>query len=97
MDTCSRLKEPGGVIWKDVHVGRLRTTISGKQSIWWLRAAVRSGLWPRNLAFWGLVLRRCSRRITRHKRTPNHGRAEYERDAEAIALRRDFNHSKASD
>jgi hypothetical protein len=26
MDTCSRLEEPGGVGWKDVNVGRLRTT-----------------------------------------------------------------------
>jgi hypothetical protein len=30
MDTCSRLEEPGGVGWKDVNVGRLRTTTSGK-------------------------------------------------------------------
>src|ERR1700676_5119999 len=50
MDTCSRLGEPGGVEWKDVHVGRLRTTISGKPLIWWLRAAARSDRWPRNLA-----------------------------------------------
>ena len=28
MDTCSRLREPGGVKWKNVNVGRLRTTIS---------------------------------------------------------------------
>ncbi len=34
MDTCSRLDEPGGVRWKDVNVGRLRTTTSGKRSIW---------------------------------------------------------------
>ena len=47
-DTCSRLEEPGGVRWKDVNVGRLRTITSGKRSIWWLRAVVRSGLWPRN-------------------------------------------------
>ena len=50
MDTCSRLGEPGGVGWKDVNVGRLRTTTSGKRLIWWLRAAARSGRWPRNLA-----------------------------------------------
>src|SRR5882672_11185482 len=50
MDTCSRLEEPGGVGWKDVNVGRLRTTISGKRSISWLRAVARSGRWPRNLA-----------------------------------------------
>src|ERR1700676_5100272 len=49
MDTCSRLGEPGGVEWKDVHVGRLRTTISGKPLIWWLRADARSDRWPRNL------------------------------------------------
>jgi len=30
MDTCSRLEEPGGVGWKDVNVGRLRTSTSGK-------------------------------------------------------------------
>ncbi len=30
MDTCSRLGEPGGVGWKYVNVGRLRTTTSGK-------------------------------------------------------------------
>jgi hypothetical protein len=42
MDTGSRLEEPGGVTWKDVHVGRLRTTISGKPLIWWLQAAARS-------------------------------------------------------
>src|SRR6202035_2967481 len=50
MDTCSRLGEPGGVEWKDVNVGRLRTTISGKPLIWWLRVAARSDRWPRNLA-----------------------------------------------
>src|SRR5712672_194107 len=50
MDTCSRLEEPGGVGWKDVNVDRLRTTISGKRSIWSLRAVARSGRWPRNLA-----------------------------------------------
>src|SRR6202045_1232316 len=50
MDTCSRLGEPGGVEWKDVNVGRLRTTISGKPLIWWLRAVARSDRWPRNLA-----------------------------------------------
>src|SRR6201985_2271418 len=37
MDTCSRLEEPGGVGWKDVIVGRLRTTTSGKRVIWWRR------------------------------------------------------------
>jgi transposase len=31
MDTRSRLNEPGGVKWKNVNVGRLRMTISGKQ------------------------------------------------------------------
>src|SRR5215472_10600796 len=46
MDTCSRLKEPGGVGWKDVNVGRLRTTTSGKQLIWSHRVAVRSDRWP---------------------------------------------------
>src|SRR5258707_4224620 len=51
MDTCSRLGEPGGVGWKDVNVGRLRTTTSGKRSISWHRAAARSARWPRNLAF----------------------------------------------
>src|SRR6266404_5744417 len=50
MDTCSRLEEPGGVGWKHVNVGRLRTITSGKQSIWWLRAVARSDRWPRNLA-----------------------------------------------
>src|SRR5882757_4599746 len=50
MDTCSRLGEPRGVKWKNVNVGRLATTISGKRSIWLLRAAARSGRWPRNLA-----------------------------------------------
>src|SRR3979490_2039665 len=50
MDTCSRLGEPGGVGWKDVNVGRLRTTTSGKRLIWWLRVAARSDRWPRNLA-----------------------------------------------
>lgn len=35
---------------EDVDVGRLRTTTSGKRLILWLRAAVRSGRWPRNLA-----------------------------------------------
>src|SRR5229473_1013394 len=49
MDTCSRLEEPGGVGWKHVNVDRSRTTISGKRSIWLLRAAVRSGRWPRSL------------------------------------------------
>jgi hypothetical protein len=34
MDTCSRLEEPGGVGWKDVNVGRLRATTSGKRLIW---------------------------------------------------------------
>src|ERR1700757_1139458 len=34
MDTCSRLEEPGGVGWKDVNVGHLRTTTSGKRLIW---------------------------------------------------------------
>src|ERR1700694_1201843 len=51
MDTCSRLEEPGGVGWKEVNVGRLRTTTSGKRSIWWLQVAARSDRWPRNLAF----------------------------------------------
>src|SRR6202048_2415941 len=50
MDTCSRLGEPGGVEWRDVNVVRLRTTISGKPLIWWLRAVARSDRWPRNLA-----------------------------------------------
>src|SRR5437763_8945001 len=50
MDTCSRLKEPGGVGCKDVNAGRLQTTTSGKPSIWWRRAAVRSDRWPRSLA-----------------------------------------------
>src|ERR1700720_3738313 len=50
MDTCSRLGEPGGVGWKHVNVGRLRTTTSGKRSIWWLRAAARSVRWSKNLA-----------------------------------------------
>ena len=50
MDTCSRLEEPGGVRWKNVRDDRLRTTISGRRSTWWLRAAARSGRWPRNLA-----------------------------------------------
>src|ERR1700682_3814303 len=50
MDTCSRREEPGGVGWKHVNVGRLRTITSGKQSIWWLRAVARLDRWPRNLA-----------------------------------------------
>src|ERR1700744_5730587 len=50
MDTCSRLEEPGGVGWKDVNVGRLRTTTSGKRLIWSHRVVARSDLWPRNLA-----------------------------------------------
>src|SRR5260370_11128152 len=50
MDTCSRLEEPGGVGWKDVDVGRLRTTTSGKRLIWSHRVAARLGRWPRNLA-----------------------------------------------
>src|SRR3981081_104537 len=50
MDTCSRLREPRGVGWKHVNFDHLRTMISGKQSIWWLRVAARSGRWPRNLA-----------------------------------------------
>src|SRR5271165_5692706 len=50
MDTCSRLDEPGGVGWKDVNVGRLRTTTRGKQLIWSHRVAARSGRWPRSLA-----------------------------------------------
>src|SRR5436309_15511149 len=33
MDTCSRFEEPGGVGWKDVNAGRLRTTTSGKPSL----------------------------------------------------------------
>jgi hypothetical protein len=33
MDTCSRLGEPGGVGWKDVNVGHLRTITSGKRLI----------------------------------------------------------------
>ena len=37
-------------VTKDVNVGRLRTTTSGKPSILWLRVAARSDLWPRNLA-----------------------------------------------
>src|SRR5258707_13837394 len=49
MDTCSRLEEPGGVGWKDVDVGRLRTTTSGKRLIWSHRVAARSDRWPRNL------------------------------------------------
>src|SRR5215217_8916478 len=49
MDTCSRLEEPGGVGWKDVNVGHLRTTTSGKRSIWLHRVAARSDRWPRNL------------------------------------------------
>src|SRR3984893_2479242 len=51
MDPCSRLEEPGGVGWKEVNVGRLRTTTSGKRSIWWLQVAARSDRWARNLAF----------------------------------------------
>jgi hypothetical protein len=31
VDTCSRLGEPGGVGWKDVGDGRLRTTTNGRQ------------------------------------------------------------------
>src|ERR1700730_4230153 len=50
MDTCSRLEEPGGVGWKDVNVGRLRTTTSGKRVISGRRVAARSDWWPRNLA-----------------------------------------------
>ena len=50
MDTCSRLEEPGGVGWKDVNVGRLRTTTSGRRLISSRRAGVRSDLWPRSLA-----------------------------------------------
>src|SRR3981189_783255 len=50
MDTCSRLEEPGGVGWKDVDVGRLRTTTSGKRLIWSHRVVARSDRWPRNLA-----------------------------------------------
>ena len=51
MDTCSRLEEPGEVLdGEDVNVGRLRTIISGKRSIWSLRVAARSDRWPRNLA-----------------------------------------------
>src|ERR1700758_2341513 len=49
MDTCSRLEEPGGVGWKDVNVGHLRTTTSGKRLIWSHRVAARSDRWPRNL------------------------------------------------
>jgi hypothetical protein len=46
MDSFNRLEEPGGVRWKDVNVGRLRTTISGKRSISWLRATVKKrGPW----------------------------------------------------
>src|SRR3954454_7100242 len=56
MDTCSRLDEPEGVGWKDVNVGRLRTTTSGKQLIWAHRVATRSDRWPRSLAF---AIRRC--------------------------------------
>src|SRR6266850_7063469 len=41
MDTCSRLEEPGGVGWKDVDVGRLRMTTSGKRLIWSHRVAVQ--------------------------------------------------------
>src|SRR6476620_12123849 len=33
MDTCSRLREPGGVGWKDVSVVCLRTTTNGKRLI----------------------------------------------------------------
>src|SRR2546426_9547582 len=50
MDTCSRLEEPGGVGWKDVNVGRLRTTTSGKRLILQHRVAARSDRWPRSLA-----------------------------------------------
>src|ERR1700685_2239275 len=50
MDTCSRLEEPGGVGWKDVNVGRLRTTTSGRRLIWSHRVAARSDRWPRSLA-----------------------------------------------
>src|SRR6202007_723462 len=49
MDTCSRLEEPGGVGWKDVNVGHLRTTTSGKRLIWLHGVAARSDRWPRNL------------------------------------------------
>jgi len=31
VDTCSRLGEPGGVGWKDVGDGRLRTTTNGRR------------------------------------------------------------------
>ena len=47
MDTCN---EPGGVEWKDVNVGRLRTTTSDKRLIWSHRVVARSDRWPRNLA-----------------------------------------------
>ena len=58
MDTCSRLEEPGGVGWKDVDVGRLRTTTSGKRLIWSHRVAARSGSVAKELGLRDSVLRR---------------------------------------
>ena len=43
---------------ENVNVGRLRTTISGKQSIWWLRAAARSESVAKELGLRDSVLRR---------------------------------------
>jgi hypothetical protein len=44
MDTCGRLEEPGGVGWKDVNVGRLQTTTSGKRLILWHRLFAEQAL-----------------------------------------------------
>src|SRR3954451_11058670 len=57
MDTCSRLEEPGGVGWKDVNVGHLRTTTSGKRSIW-LSSGRSIGSVAKELGLRDAVLRR---------------------------------------
>src|SRR6266699_6829697 len=58
MDTCSRLEESGGVGWKDVNVGRLRTTTSGKRLIWSHRVGRSIGSVAEDLGLRDSVLRR---------------------------------------
>ena len=106
MDTCSRLEEPGGVGWKDVNVGRLRTTTSGRRLIWSHRG--RSiGSVAKELGLRDSVLRRwveqrgarreptaASRRPTTQATLPsaNHAAeiARLQRDNERLRMERDI-------
>jgi transposase len=58
MDTCSRLEEPGGVGWKDVNVGRLRTSTGGKRLIWSHSSGRSIGSVAKELGLRDSVLRR---------------------------------------